>query len=82
MCGIDSVDDKSKSDGSPFNSQYVRLLQLLRCDDKVIHYSCVFVRSTPLPRDWKAKNPPYSYYMFYMFSNITTLNQVCAYMYS
>jgi len=29
----------------------------------------------PLPRDWDiALNPPYSYYLFYMFSNVCALN--------
>jgi AMP deaminase len=30
----------------------------------------------PLPKDWKAStNPPYSYYLYYMYVNIASLNQ-------
>ena len=32
-------------------------------------------RKFPLPRDWNTKqNPPYSYWIYYLFANITSLN--------
>ena len=70
ICGFDSVDDESKPDRHPFNSQFV--IFLLRCS-QVLNSHC----SSPLPQDWtKADNPSYAYYIYYMFANITSLNQV------
>lgn len=35
-----------------------------------------FDLETPLPEDWcQDENPPYSYYLYYMYANITVLNQ-------
>jgi adenosine deaminase len=35
--------------------------------------------SIPLPDDWSAaENPPYGYWMYYMYANICTLNQLRA----
>ncbi|XP_061189305.1 AMP deaminase 2-like isoform X3 [Saccostrea echinata] len=35
-----------------------------------------FDMETPLPQDWcQDENPPYSYYLFFMYANITVLNQ-------
>ncbi|XP_033758870.1 AMP deaminase 2-like isoform X6 [Pecten maximus] len=35
-----------------------------------------FDRDTPLPEDWTQKeNPPYNYYLFFMYANVTVLNQ-------
>ncbi|KAF4551008.1 AMP deaminase-like protein [Elsinoe fawcettii] len=34
-----------------------------------------FYRKFPLPRDWSSKdNPPYSYWIYYLFANICSLN--------
>ncbi|KAI9719207.1 MAG: AMP deaminase [Chrysothrix sp. TS-e1954] len=34
-----------------------------------------FYRKFPLPRDWKThQNPPYSYWIYYLFANIASLN--------
>lgn len=36
-----------------------------------------FMHSTPEPPGWcGSDNPPYSYYIFYMFANIATLNRL------
>lgn len=36
-----------------------------------------FSHKTPLPDEWtRAKNPSYSYYLWYMFCNISIINQV------
>ena len=35
-----------------------------------------FKVTTPTPKDWtKEENPPYVYYMYYMYSNIMVLNK-------
>ena len=32
-------------------------------------------RKFPLPKDWNTtQNPPYAYWLYYLFSNITSLN--------
>ncbi|XP_076800140.1 AMP deaminase 2-like isoform X2 [Clavelina lepadiformis] len=37
----------------------------------------VFTMQSALPQDWTAKeNPPYSYYIYYMYANMVTLNQL------
>lgn len=37
----------------------------------------IFTYKTPRPGDWTAAdNPPYSYYVYYMYANIVTLNQL------
>ncbi|XP_067677001.1 AMP deaminase 2-like isoform X1 [Haliotis asinina] len=44
-------------------------------DDESKSEHIVFDKDTPLPQDWKAEeNPPYGYYLFYMYANITVLN--------
>ena len=36
-----------------------------------------FTFTTPTPEEWTStENPPYSYYIFYMFANITMLNRL------
>ncbi len=38
------------------------------------HY---FQSTTPEPQDWVSEeNPPYSYYIFYMYANISILNRL------
>ncbi|CAO3702884.1 unnamed protein product [Rhizopus stolonifer] len=35
-----------------------------------------FYKDCPLPNEWTSKhNPPYSYYLYYMYSNMATLNK-------
>ena len=37
----------------------------------------VFSSDSPPPQDWdSADNPPYSYYLYYMYSNITQVNKL------
>ncbi|PAV57211.1 hypothetical protein WR25_11452 [Diploscapter pachys] len=44
-------------------------------DDESKHESINFDRSTPAPPQYcDAENPPYSYYLFYMYSNLCALN--------
>ncbi|KIH54998.1 putative AMP deaminase [Ancylostoma duodenale] len=44
-------------------------------DDESKHEYVHFDRSTPTPPFYKdAENPPYNYYLFYMYANLTALN--------
>ncbi|XGW03236.1 hypothetical protein V3C99_014882 [Haemonchus contortus] len=44
-------------------------------DDESKHEFVHFDRSTPSPDNYKdAENPPYNYYLFYMYANLTALN--------
>ncbi|KJH42830.1 putative AMP deaminase [Dictyocaulus viviparus] len=44
-------------------------------DDESKHEFVHFDRSTPTPPHYKdAENPPYNYYLFYMYANLTALN--------
>ena len=46
-------------------------------DDESKPESSHFSPSTPTPEMWTSSdNPPYSYYIFYMFANITMLNRL------
>lgn len=45
-------------------------------DDESKSEHIKFDLETPLPEDWcQNENPPYSYYLYYMYANITVLNQ-------
>ncbi|XP_078500514.1 AMP deaminase 1-like [Lissotriton helveticus] len=45
-------------------------------DDESKHSSYVFTSDSPKPQDWTMeKSPTYSYYIFYMYANITVLNK-------
>ncbi|XP_043236101.1 AMP deaminase 2-like [Amphibalanus amphitrite] len=44
-------------------------------DDESKPEMTVFDRDAPLPEDWtQAENPPYAYYIYYTFANLTALN--------
>ena len=44
-------------------------------DDESKNELSKFDNNSPQPADWDmADNPPYSYYIFYMYANLTTLN--------
>lgn len=46
-------------------------------DDESKHSEHMFSTRSPNPDDWKSlENPPYSYYLFYMYGNITVLNNL------
>lgn len=46
-------------------------------DDESKSERRVFTSQTPLPEQWSTpENPPYSYYIYYMYANIVTLNQL------
>jgi len=46
-------------------------------DDESKAEHTIFTMNSPLPEDWTAiENPPYSYYIYYMYANIVTLNQL------
>uniref|UniRef100_H2Z4Z0 AMP deaminase n=1 Tax=Ciona savignyi TaxID=51511 RepID=H2Z4Z0_CIOSA len=43
-------------------------------ESKAEHH--VFTMQSPKPEDWAGDNPPYSYYIYYMYANLVTLNQL------
>lgn len=44
-------------------------------DDESKPETIMFDKDVPLPEDWKGpENPPYAYYLYYMFANLTVLN--------
>ncbi len=46
-------------------------------DDESKPESTFFTHSTPDPSQWTSKdNPPYAYYIFYMYANIMALNKL------
>ncbi|CAI9737662.1 AMP deaminase 2-like [Octopus vulgaris] len=45
-------------------------------DDESKSEHVVFDADSPFPRNWtNDENPPYNYYLYYMFANLTVLNQ-------
>ena len=48
-------------------------------DDESKPENAMFDTDVPTPDRWtSAENPPYTYYLYYMFSNMTVLNQLRA----
>ncbi len=46
-------------------------------DDESKPESTFFKHSTPDPSQWTSKdNPPYAYYLFYMYANVMALNKL------
>ena len=46
-------------------------------DDESKAENYQFQHSSPTPDEWTGDdNPPYAYYIFYMFANITLLNRI------
>ncbi len=46
-------------------------------DDESKPEHTIFTLETPRPGQWTAAdNPPYSYYVYYMYANLVTLNQL------
>ncbi|XP_076015424.1 AMP deaminase 1-like isoform X2 [Genypterus blacodes] len=46
-------------------------------DDESKHSGHMFCTKSPKPEEWDiAKNPSYTYYIYYMYANITVLNQL------
>lgn len=44
-------------------------------DDESKPEHVMFDKDAPLPRAWtSSENPPYAYYLFYMYSNMVILN--------
>ena len=49
-------------------------------DDESKPESTFFSSATPTPEEWTShENPPYSYYIFYMYANISMLNRLRRY---
>lgn len=46
-------------------------------DDESKHSGHMFSTKSPKPEEWDiAKNPSYTYYIYYMYANIAVLNQL------
>lgn len=46
-------------------------------DDESKAETHLFTKRSPLPKDWNTNdNPPYSYYLYYMYSNMVVLNHL------
>lgn len=44
-------------------------------DDESKPETIAFDKNVPLPEQWNMdENPPYAYYLYYMFANLTVLN--------
>ena len=44
-------------------------------ESKIEHH--IFSSDSPAPQNWTSSdNPPYSYYIYYMFSNMTQINRL------
>lgn len=49
-------------------------------DDESKPEQHIFNLDSPLPGNWKVEdNPPYSYYLYYMYTNMTVLNHLRRY---
>lgn len=69
-----TVDPSSHKNLSIFLNQVIGFDSV---DDESKPESTHFSNATPIPEQWTtADNPPYSYYIFYMFANITMLNRL------
>lgn len=46
-------------------------------DDESKHSDHMFSYKSPVPEEWTTnENPPYTYYLFYMYANIMVLNHL------
>lgn len=56
---------------------YHQVIAFDSVDDESKPESAHFSNAVPTPDQWtSADNPPYSYYIFYMYANITMLNRL------
>lgn len=52
-------------------------------DDESKPEQHIFNLDSPLPANWTEEdNPPYSYYLYYMYANMTVLNHLRRYVYN
>ncbi len=49
-------------------------------DDESKHEGVMFHEDSPLPAEWSSEeNPPYAYYLYFMYCNIMVVNHVRRY---
>ena len=72
VSGFDSVDDESKPENSMFD--------IGRCFYSFHFFNLPCACSdVPTPDEWTwHENPPYAYYIYYTYANLTVLNQLRA----
>jgi AMP deaminase len=59
---------------------YVQVTGLDSVDDESKAENTMFDKNAPFPQDWTSEeNPPYAYYLYYMYANLTVLNQLRRY---
>lgn len=59
---------------------YGQVTGLDSVDDESKAEHIMFDKNVPVPDQWtNEENPPYAYYLYYMFSNLTVLNQLRRY---
>uniref|UniRef100_A0A8C5HYZ3 AMP deaminase n=1 Tax=Gouania willdenowi TaxID=441366 RepID=A0A8C5HYZ3_GOUWI len=69
-----TIDPKSNPDLSIFLKHVTGFDSV---DDESKHSGHMFCTKSPKPEEWDiAKNPSYTYYIYYMYANITVLNQL------
>ena len=58
-------------------SSLVQVVAFDSVDDESKQESHQFQMSSPTPHNWTTnENPPYSYYLYYMYANIAQLNRL------
>ncbi|RXM27178.1 AMP deaminase 3 [Acipenser ruthenus] len=69
-----------KTDNYMDGEYFARLVKVTgfdSVDDESKHSDHMFSYNSPKPEEWVAdQNPPYSYYLFYMYANIMVLNNL------
>ena len=83
VVGFDSVDDESKVLGHLIFLTIYRKLSIIRKTKKITLWPLStaetfnFTAETATPDKYQSnENPPYSYYLWYMYANICVINQV------
>ena len=71
MIGFDSVDDESKPENAMFDID----VPVSTSNQSNFPETKMIVHPLQTPDEWTdSENPPYSYYIYYMFANMTILN--------
>ena len=61
----------------PNQFSWLQVIGFDSVDDESKAESHLFSRQSPLPANWtNEENPPYSYYLYYLYSNMVVLNHL------
>ena len=73
VIGFDSVDDESKPENAMFDID----VPVSTSNHSNFPETKMIVHPLQTPDEWTdSENPPYSYYIYYMYANITMLNHL------